>query len=274
MQVSVSGYYAWLQRKPSRRAQQNGRLLEQVRSTFEQSRATYGSPRVYQELKAQGLTCSENRIARLMRQNGIRVQSRKSFVITTQSDPTLPVAENVLARQFQSQTPNARWLGDITYLWTQEGWLYLAGLLDLFSRRVVGWAMGTRLDRRLVLSALDMALASRRPQAGLLCHSDQGSQYQSHDYQARLSAAGLQCSMSRKGNCWDNAPMESFFASLKRELIHRRNFATRKEAQTAVFEWIEVFYNRQRRHSALGYLSPEDFERQYLQRQQQKPDAA
>src|SRR5262249_26230817 len=162
------------------------------------------------------------------------------------SDPALPVAQNVLARQFEVQTPNARWTADITYVWTHEGWLYLAGLLDLFSRRVVGWAMGTRLDPSLVLSALNMALSARRPQAGLLCQRDQGSQYQSDDYQTRLKAAGLQCSMSRKGNCWDNAPMESFLASLKRELIHHRTFATREEAQTALFEWIEVWYNRQR----------------------------
>jgi putative transposase len=271
MGVSQSGYSAWCKRPKSRREQENEGLLEQIRTAHKDSAQTYGSPRVYQELRDQGVVCGENRIARLMQKEGIRAQAPRRFVLTTQSDARLPVAQNLLSRQFEAPTPNARWSGDLTYIWTREGWLYLAVILDLFSRRVVGWAMGSTLERSLVLSALDMALLTRQPQAGLLCHSDRGSQYQSSDYQARLKEAGVVCSMSRKGNCWDNAPTESFFASLKRELVHRTTFATRETAKTAVFGWIEVWYNRKRRHSTLGYLSPEAFERQY---QQQKPMAA
>jgi putative transposase len=272
MQVSVSGYYAWCKRPISPRQQQNLRLLEQIQAVHQQSKQTYGSPRIYQELKEQGVAGSQNRIARLMRQHAISAQPVKRFVLTTKADPALSVAHNVLARQFEAQTPNARWTADITYLWTHEGWLYLAVLLDLFSRRIVGWAMSATLERSLVLCALDMALSARQPQAGLLCHSDRGSQYASGDYQKALSEAGIVCSMSRKGNCYDNAPTESFFASLKRELVHRTRFATREAARSGVFEWIEVWYNRRRRHSSLGYLSPEAFERQY--QQQQKPMAA
>ncbi len=272
MEVSVSGYYAWCKRPLSQRQQENACLLKKLRAAYNRSKQTYGSPRLYHELRDQGAACSENRIARLMHKEGLRAQTPKRFVFTTQSDARLPVAENVLSRQFEVPTPNARWSGDITYIWTQEGWLYLAVILDLFSRRVVGWAMGSTLERSLVVSALDMALLARQPATGLLCHTDRGSQYQSSDYQARLQEAGVVCSMSRKGNCWDNAPTESFFASLKRELVHRTSFATRETAKTAVFGWIEVWYNRKRRHSALGYLSPEAFERQY--QQQKKPMAA
>jgi transposase InsO family protein len=271
MQVSESGYYAWCQRPKSPRQQANETLLEQIRSVYHHSDQSYGSPRVYQELKANGIACSQNRIARLMRQAGISAQAPKRFVVTTHTDPALAVAENVLARQFEAPTPNARWSADITYVWTGQGWLYLAVILDLFSRRVVGWAMGPTLERFLVVSALKMALSRRKPATGLLCHSDRGSQYASQDYQEALRQVGAVCSMSRRGNCWDNAPTESFFASLKRELVHRCQFATRQQATMAIFGWIEVWYNRKRRHSALGYLSPEAFERQY---QQQEPMAA
>ena len=274
MQVSVSGYYTWCKRPKSQRQQHNAALTEQITSVHQESKETYGSPRIYKELHEQGLACSEKRIARLMRLSGLRGTLPKRFVITTHSDAALPVAENLLARAFTVQTPNARWTTDITYIWTQQGWLYLAVILDLFSRRVVGWAMGSTLERSLVLSALDMALADRRPTAGLLCHSDRGSQYQSGDYQARLKENGVTCSMSRKGNCWDNAPTESFFATLKRELVYRTTFASREAARTAVFEWIETWYNRKRRHSSLGYLSPEAFEKNYQQHQQQEPIAA
>jgi putative transposase len=274
MEVGRGGYYAWRKREPSQRQQANLYLTEKIKRVFKESKKTYGSPRVYVDLKEQGLACSEKRVARLMRLAALSAILSKRFVATTQSDPSLPVAQNLLDRQFHAETPNARWTADITYLWTSEGWLYLAVILDLFSRRVVGWALGTTLERTLVLSALEMALKNRRPSAGLLCHSDRGSQYASDDYQNRLQDASIICSMSRTGNCWDNAPTESFFASLKRELVYRTNFATRQEARTAVFEWIEVWYNRKRRHSSLGYLSPEAFERKQQTQPLQKPMAA
>ena len=272
MAVSISGYYAWKKRPPSAQAQQNAALTEQIKAAHADSDQTYGSPRIYQELKEQGIPCSQKRVARLMRLAELYAVTWKRFVVTTDSHHALPVAQNLLDREFCVATPNARWTADITYIWTGEGWLYLAVILDLFARRVVGWAMGTTLERSLVLAALDMAVTGRKPAAGLLCHSDRGSQYASGDYQQALKNAGATCSMSRKGNCWDNAPTESFFATLKRELVHRRRFATRQEAKTAVFAWIETWYNRKRRHSTLGYLSPEAFERQY--QQQQKPIAA
>jgi putative transposase len=275
MEVSESGFYAWRKRPDSRRKQQDKALLQQIQEVHQESEQTYGSPRVYQELKAQEVPCSEKRIAHLMHDHQISAQTSKRFVTTTQSDPALPVAQNVLDRQFTVETPNAKWTADITYVWTSEGWLYLAVILDLFSRRIVGWSMGNTLERSLVLSALSMAVTGRRPNTGLLCHSDRGSQYASGDYQTQLRAAGITGSMSRKGNCWDNAPTESFFASFKRELVHRTHFPTHEAARSAVFRWIEVWYNHKRRHSTLGYLSPEAFERQYQQKQQeQRPMAA
>lgn len=276
MQVSVSGYYAWKKRLPSAQQQANQQLTEQIKTVYRDSDQTYGSPRVYHELKAQGIACSQKRIARLMRLSHLYAVTARRFVVTTDSNHALPIAENLLDREFTVATPNARWSADITYIWTSEGWLYLAVMLDLFSRRVIGWAMGETLERSLVLAALDMAVKGRQPRTGLLCHSDRGSQYASGDYQDALQKARVTCSMSRKGNCWDNAPTESFFATLKRELVHRRRFASRDEARSAVFAWIETWYNRKRRHSTLGYLSPEAFERQYQQNQlqQQRPMAA
>ena len=269
MQVSRSGYHAWKERRPSLRAQQNAHLLEKIQAVHKKSDQTYGSPRVYHELKAQGLSLSVNRVARLMRTHQISAQTKPRFVITTQSDPDLPVAKNLLAQRFGAEEPDTRWTADFTYIWTGEGWLYLSVVLDLFSRRIVGWAMQSDRERSLVLSALQSALAARRPSSGLLCHSDRGSQYASGDYQSLLCTAGIECSMSRKGNCYDNAPAESFFSSFKRELIHRYSYATREEARTSIFRWIEVWYNRERRHSALGYVSPEAFERQHQQFQRQ-----
>jgi len=210
-----------------------------------------------------------------MRLHQITAQTKRRFVVTTDSRHTRPVAENRLDRQFATQQPNTCWAADFTYVWTQQGWLYLAVVLDLFSRRVVGWAMQTTMQRSLVVSARQNALAIRQPQGGLLGHSDRGSQYASAEYQDALRKAAATCSMSGKGDCWDNAPGESFFASLKRELVYRTTFATTEEARTALFDWIEVWYNRQRRHSALSYLSPEAFERQYKQQPQaQQPVAA
>lgn len=274
LQVSRSGYYAWRRRKPSQRAQQEVRLVEQIRSIHRDSDGTYGSPRVWRDLKEMGTACSQNRVARLMRKHGISAQPVRRFVVTTDSRHDLPVAQNLLGQDFSASEADIRWSGDITYIWTGEGWLYLSVVLDLFSRKVVGWSMQPTLERSLVVSALEMALQQRQPDAGLLCHSDRGSQYASADYQAVLADAGITCSMSRRGNCYDNAPVESFFASLKRELVHRYRFATREEAKTAVFRWIEVWYNRKRRHSALGYISPEAFERQSQQSQQPQLMAA
>jgi len=268
MQVSRCGYYAWCKRPQSAREQANQELTEQIKTAFEASDQTYGSPRLYIELQEQKIACSEKRIARLMRLCNLKASLPKRFVATTDSAHALPVAKNVLDRQFAVETPNARWTCDITYIWTSEGWLYLAVVLDLFSRCIVGWAMGSTLECSLVLSALGMAITNRHPQAGLLCHSDRGSQYASDDYQKALAEAGIECSMSRRGNCWDNAPTESFFATLKRECVYRYRFATRQGARTTVFRYIEVWYNRKRRHSALGYVSPEAFEQQYQQRQQ------
>jgi transposase InsO family protein len=268
MQVARSGYYAWKQRAPSKTEQANLKLTEQIKTVFLESDQTYGSPRIYEELQELGIAGSEKRIARLMRLGDLKAVLPRRFVVTTDSNHDLPIAENLLDRAFTSDTPDRRWTADITYVWTSEGWLYLAVILDLFSRRIVGWSMDTTLERSLVLSALEMALTSRTPEAGLLCHSDRGSQYASLDYQKALEKAGATCSMSRKGNCWDNAPTESFFASLKKEMVYRTHFATRFEAKVAIFSWIEVWYNRKRRHSSLGYLSPEAFEKQYRQEPQ------
>ena len=213
-----------------------------------------------------------------MRLAGIRAVAPKRFVATTDSSHNLPIAENLLDRTFEAETPNTRWTADITYIWTSQGWLHLAVILDLFSRRIVGWAMDRTIERSLVLSALDMAIAGRRPipnsndvlhakdarhALDVLCHSDRGSQYASDDYQKRLQEAGIVCSMSRRGNCWDNAPTESFFASLKKEMVYRTRFETRDQARSEVFRWIEIWYNRQRRHSTLGYMSPEAYERHH-----------
>ena len=267
MQVNRGGFYAWRKRAKSARQQQNETLTEQIKAVHEESKETYGSPRIFVELKEAGIACSEKRIARLMRLHHISAVRPKRFVVTTDSDHDMPLAQNLLERTFEAETPDTRWTSDITYIWTSQGWLYLAVILDLFSRRIVGWAMDQTLARSLVMSALDMAIAGRHPGSGLLCHSDRGSQYASDDYQDRLKEVGIVCSMSRKGNCWDNAPTESFFASLKKEMVYRTRFETREQARTAIFSWIEVWYNRKRRHSTLGYLSPEAFERKYQQEQ-------
>jgi len=274
MQVCRGGFYAWRNREKSSRQQQNETLTEQIKTVHQDSKETYGSPRIFAELKEAGVACSEKRIARLMRLHQIRAVRPKRFVVTTDSDHKMPVAENLLDRAFDTETPDTRWTADITYIWTSQGWLYLAVILDLFSRRIVGWAMDRNIDRSLVLSALNMAIAGRDPGPDMLCHSDRGSQYASDDYQKRLKQVGIECSMSRRGNCWDNAPTESFFAGLKKEMVYRTHFATREEARSAIFSWIEIWYNRKRRHSALGYVSPEQFERSYQQRLQTNAMAA
>lgn len=268
LQVTRSGYYAWRQRPRSQRQQQDEQLLVHIRATYETSQGRYGSPRVHQELQAQGIHCSAKRVARLMQAQHLVAVSPRRFVVTTDSRHTLPVAANTLNRQYQVEAVadvNQVWAGDITYVPTAEGWLYVAVVLDLKSRKVVGWGMESSLEQGLVAGALEMALGQRQPSAGLLHHSDRGSQYASHRYQAGLCQQDIVCSMSRKGNCWDNAPVESFFATLKKELVHRHRYRTRAEAKNSLFQYIEVFYNRQRRHSALGYLSPDEYERRLLQ---------
>jgi putative transposase len=261
LSVSRSGYYAWRKRPVSPRKMANDIVLEQIKAAHHKSRQTYGSPRIQAELVAQGIRCGHNRVARLMRLHRLRANQKRAFKVkTTDSNHNQPVAPNLLDQDFQADQPDQKWLTDITYIPTAQGWLYLAVVLDLYSRRIVGWAMSDRLERQLVINALQMALLARRPSSGLLHHSDRGSQYASQEYQALLTKHQLRCSMSRAGNCYDNAPMESFFGTLKSELIHHRRYATRAEARADIFEFIEVFYNRFRRHSALAFQSPVMFE--------------
>jgi transposase InsO family protein len=264
LDVSASGYHAWAHRAPSLRTQANAALLPLIAQAHRESRQTYGSPRITHWLRDHGQPCGRVRVARLMRQAGLNRRPRRRFrpLSLTDSDHDLPVAPNRLLAQAQPVRPDAVWVADITYVETQEGFLYVAGILDRCSRRCIGWAMGDSLATTLPLAALDMALTQRRPTGGLLHHSDQGVQYASRNYRQRLALAGVVPSMSRRGNCYDNTAMESFWSSLKRELVHRRTFASRAEARAAIFEWIEVFYNRERLHSALGFKSPVDFENQ------------
>jgi putative transposase len=242
------------------RSVRNRALLSSIRVVHRESRETYGSPSIWDALVKRGHGVGENRIARLMRVEGIRAKTVKQWRATTQSNHRLPVAENTLARQFTVEQPNRVWAGDITYVWTTEGWLYLAVVLDLYSRTVIGWALAARLTGDLTQQALTMAIRRRTPSAGLLHHSDRGSQYVATAYQQLLTTHGMAGSMSRRGNCWDNACVESFFGTLKRELIYHRQYRTRDEATQDIFEYIEVFYNRRRRHSTLGYDSPAEFE--------------
>ena len=261
LRVSRSGYYAWQRRAPGTRAQANATLLTLIAQAHQQSRQTYGSPRVTRWLRDRGHRCGHNRIARMMRGAGLRSRLRRRFrVCLTDSDHDLPIAAHRLLGQTPPARPDAVWLADITYVETGEGWLYVAGVLDRCSRRCIGWAMSDTLATSLPLAALEMALLQRQPPRGLVHHSDRGVQYASEAYRQRLAAAGVVPSMSRRGNCYDNAVIESFWSSLKRELVHRRQFATRQEAQAAIFESLEVFYNRERLHSALNYQSPVNFE--------------
>lgn len=263
LEVSASGYYGWCQcqAQPSLRAQENARLVHQIVQVHQASRQTYGSPRIQKVLSQAGHTYGRHRIARLMRQQGLCGRAKGRFrVHTTDSNHDQPIAPNRLPALPPPSAPNQVWLGDITYIATDEGWLYLAGILDLYSRRLAGWAMSEHIDTELILTAWGMALTQRQPPAGLVFHSDRGVQYASHDYRHALERAQAIASMSRKGNCYDNAAMESFWSTLKQELIYRRHFKTRAEARQAIFDFIEVFYNRQRLHSSLNYCSPIDFE--------------
>ena len=261
MGVSRSGFYAWRKRGVSERVREDERIKSRIILIHRASRQTYGSPRIFEELKVEGFRVGRKRIARLMQELRITARIPRRFRKTTDSKHNLPVAENVLSRNFDVEGPNQVWVTDISYVWTWEGWLYLAVILDLFSRRAVGWSMAGHLRTELVLEALHMALGQRFPNNELLHHSDRGSQYASSAYRKVLQTHGITCSMSRKGDCWDNAVAESFFATLKTDLIHRRSWPTRREARTAIHEYIAVFYNKQRRHSYLGYLSPVEFEK-------------
>lgn len=264
LEVSVSGYYAWRKRQPSRRQQEDERLSKLIQCVHAESRQRYGSPRIHAELQAQGIRCGRKRVARLMRQAGLRGKCKgRRRICTTESKHKLPVAENVLQQDFTAEQPNTKWVADITYIPTDEGWLYLAVVMDVFSRKVVGWAMDASMTTQLVERALEAALVTRQPPPGLLHHSDRGSQYASHDYQARLQAVQAQVSMSRSGNCYDNALMESFWATLKTELVEEKPFASHAAARCDILLYIEGFYNLRRRHSALGYLSPVEFERRH-----------
>jgi putative transposase len=260
--VSASGFYEWLERPQSARSLANTGLLARIRESFALSHQTYGSPRIWKDLVVAGEGCGENRVARLMRHANIRAQPKPRRKPTdTGVRAEHSVAPNVLERDFAASAPNRKWAADFTYIWTGEGWLYLAVVVDLFSRRVVGWSMHPTMTAQLVLDALMMALWRRGKPAELLHHSDQGSQYTSEDFQRLLSAEGITCSMSRRGDCWDNSAVESFFASLKKERVHRKTYSTRDAARADVFDYIEAFYNSRRRHSTLGQVSPMEFEK-------------
>jgi transposase InsO family protein len=262
LEVSRSGFYDWRGRPKSKRLLEDEKIVEQIKLFHCGSRCTYGSPRIHQDFKGKGQRVGKNRIARLMRQQGIQGRCKRRFKNTTQSKHNRPVAENHLNQQFEATTPNQKWVSDLSYVWTWEGWLYLAIVLDLYSRAVVGWAMSHTMTDDLTLDALKMALRRREPpiQNHLLFHSDRGSQYASNDFRAELANYQITQSMSRTGNCYDNAAMESFFATLKTEEVYPNIYQSRQQAKSSIFSYIEGFYNRSRRHSALGYLSPMDFE--------------
>lgn len=260
LKVSRAGFYDWRRREPSKRSSEERKLRSRITELHAQSDKTYGSPRILAELRDEGEHISRKRVARIMRENGLYSRHRRKFRVTTNSAHPFPVAENTLAQNFSADELNKKWVTDVTYIPTHEGWLYLAVVIDLFSRRVVGWSMDSQLERNLTIQALTMALKQRRPSAGLVHHSDRGSHYANHYYRLKLEAHQILSSMSRRGNCWDNAVAESFFKTLKVERVYHRKYRTREEARADLFEYIEVFYNRKRRHSANGFVSPVDFE--------------
>jgi len=258
--VSESGFYAWRKRPTCQRHREDAQLTQEIRQVFVSHRGRYGSPRIRVELKDQGRGIARKRVARLMREAGLCAKGKRHHVVTTHRDTSHPVATNLLHRDFTAPEPNTKWATDITYIPTAQGWLYLAVILDLYSRAVVGWSMSACCDEELVAKALHMALVRRRPKAGLLHHSDRGCQYTSQAYRQKLQQAGIVVSMSRKGNCWDNAVMESFFGSLKEECLGNTIYSSHEQARLSLFEYLEVYYNRQRRHSTLGYRSPLTYE--------------
>jgi len=264
MQVSRSGYYAWRNRGKSARQRENERLIPIVRVAHKQSKGTYGARRIAKEIKAHGSSCGRFKAGTLMKMAGVAAKQKKKFKATTDSKHNLPVAPNLLNRQFEVEKPDKVYVSDITYIWTNDGWLYLAVVLDLFSRQVVGWSLSNRMTKKLIMDALRIAIWRRRPAPGLTFHSDRGSQYCSNDFQKMLKAHGMLSSMSRKGNCWDNAVAESFFGSLKTERVFFSSYKTREEARRDIVDYIEMFYNSNRRHSYLGYVSPKEFEKLWL----------
>jgi transposase InsO family protein len=259
LKVSRSGYYAWCRRPESRRSRENRALEAKIRVLHAASHGIYGSPKIHKDLVDDGVHCGKNRVARIMREADIRSRTKKKFKATTDSSHNLPVAANLLHQDFTAAVPDSVWVGDISYIHTREGWLYLAVLIDLFNRQVIGWATSTRMTRQLALDALQMALDRRRPAAGLIHHTDRGSQYAAGDYQKALSERRIVCSMSRKGNCYDNAVAESFFRLLKTEWVNHYRYLSREEARQSLFYYIEIFYNRKRRHSVLGYATPQEY---------------
>jgi putative transposase len=260
LEVSESGFYAWRKRPVCQRQREDAQLTEEIRQEFSAHCGRYGSPRLHAELRDRGRSVARKRVARLMREAGLCAKRKRRQALTTRRDPSHPVAPNLLNREFTAEAPNQKWVTDITYIPTMQGWLYLSVILDLYSRMVVGWSMSGNCDEKLIERALDQALARRRPKAGLLHHSDRGSQYTSQAYQACLEQSGIQSSMSRKGNCWDNAAMESFFGTLKEECVGSTIYVSHDEARLELFTYMEVYYNRVRRHSTLGYVSPLNYE--------------
>ena len=267
LQVSKSGYYKWFNRKPSRRIREEGRLEVEIKAAHQRTRETCGPERLQHELKDQGVEVGICRIRRIRKKLGLRCKQKRKFRATTDSKHAFPVAENLLNQQFEAMGPNEIWVSDITYVPTEEGWLYLAGHKDLFTGEMVGYAMGHRITKNLVSQSLFKAVAAKRPVAGLIHHSDRGRQYCAHEYRKLMEQFKMRVSMSRKGDCYDNAPMESFWGTLKNELIHHRRYKTREQAIREITEYIEVFYNRQRRQARLGYVSPAVYERQFYARQ-------
>jgi len=274
LKVSKSGYYKWLQTKDSNRKNRKKTLMAKVRRLFFQYKKVYGSPRITRELRKEEIHISEKTVGRYMREMGLRAIPKQRFVITTDSNHDNPIYPNLLNREFHVNQPDRVWVSDITYIWTAEGWLYLAAVMDLFSRKIVGWCTDQTITKELPLKALERAIRSRHPSKHLIHHSDRGSQYTSKEYIKRLRENDIQISMSRKGNCYDNACMESFFASLKKELIYRRKFSTRDEATSSIWKYIMSFYNKVRSHSTIGYVSPNEFERRYQVRRTQGEPAA
>lgn len=269
LQVGTSGFYDWTSRTPSKQQQRKEKMAQAAARSYFESYRIYGYRKVWEDLTEQKIACCPETVRRVLRELGLFSRTKRKFVATTDSNHSQPVADNLLARDFTATAPNQKWLTDITYIPTQKGWLYLAAVLDVFSRRIVGWSMSERIDTKLVKSALQQATAQRSPGPGLLHHSDRGVQYASEAYQQSLADLEMIGSMSRKGDCWDNAMMESFFGSLKTEWIYGKNYQTPEEAKQDVFQYIELFYNRQRRHASLGYISPAEFERRYEVNQEQ-----
>jgi putative transposase len=263
LKVSRGGYYKWVGRPESDRERRHKELTQQVKEVYDESRQLYGSPKVTQRLNQRGVTVSSRTVTRIMKENGIRSKTVKKYKATTNSKHSLPVQENIMNQDFTANKPNEKWVTDITYVSTLEGWLYLASVMDLYSRKIVGWHMSERMTKELVLQALEQAHGRQKPEPGLLHHSDRGSQYASHDYQKKLQVFLMKGSMSRKGNCYDNACIESFHSIIKKELIYLNKYETREEAKNSIFEYIEVFYNNKRIHSSIGFKTPSEYERMY-----------